>query len=434
MLKSSGLAVILSCLLLSGSPAAADNFPTAPPASEGFSQERLAQIRTLLKKEIDADRMPGAVVMIARDGKLVYSEAVGFQDKAAGKPLGKDAIFRIYSMTKPFVSVVTMMLVEEGQLQLADPVTKYLPGFAEMKVLVTDKDGNSSIEAARRPITIQDLLRHTAGYDYGESTTLPEIKAAYAETGLYRPDGILYDSRGETAEAKIAAFSKVPLAYQPGTNWKYSKATDLLGRILEKVTGKRLGDLLAERLFRPLNMPDTGYFVPAGNQRRIAEALPVNPLTGGPNDRLYDVTAPPANDPGDSGAVSTAADYMRFCQMLLNDGELDGKRYLSPTTIRLMTSDQLGNRTTLPQEPGELLMGVQGYTFGLGFMVRRGPGIASVPGTEGEYLWGGAGGTFFWVEPKSRLAVVVMAQTPGPIRQYYRRLFKQVIEQAIVAQ
>jgi CubicO group peptidase (beta-lactamase class C family) len=161
--------------------------------------------------------------------------------------------------------------------------------------------------------------------------------------------------------------------------------------------------------------------------------MPINPLTGKPNERLYDVTAAPANDPGDSGSVSTAADYLRFCQMLLNDGELDGKRYLSPTSIRLMTSDQLGSRTTLPLEPGELLMGVQGYTFGLGFMVRRGSGLASVPGTEGEYLWGGAAGTFFWIEPKARLTVVVMAQTPGPIRQYYRRLFKQMVEQAVIA-
>jgi CubicO group peptidase (beta-lactamase class C family) len=259
MLKTSGLAAILSVLLLSGGLAAAEALPTAPPASEGFSPERLTQIRTLLKKEVDSDRMPGAVVMIARDGKLVYSEAVGFQDKAAGKPLGKDAIFRIYSMTKPFVSVVTMMLAEEGQLQLADPVSKYLPGFTDMKVLATDKDGNATTEPAKRAITIQDLLRHTAGYDYGEATTIPEIKKSYAEAGLYHPDGIQYDSRGETADAKIAGYAKVPLAYQPGTNWKYSPATDLLGRVLEAVTGKRLGDLLAERLFRPLNMVDTGY-------------------------------------------------------------------------------------------------------------------------------------------------------------------------------
>jgi CubicO group peptidase (beta-lactamase class C family) len=403
--------------------------PAAKPEAVDVSPDRLSQIRTVLQKEVDTDRMPGAVVMIARRGQLIYSEAIGFQDKTAGKPMTKDAIFRIYSMTKPLASVAAMMLVEEGRMQLTDPVSKFLPQLAKMEVLVTE-DGRTTREIAKRQMTVHDLFRHTAGLAYGEFSNIPELKAAYAEAKLFQP-GITAESRMITPEQFVAGIAKAPLVHEPGTTWEYSMAVDVLGRVVEVVSGQRLSAFLDERLFRPLDMADTGFKVPEAQWSRIAEPLPKNPLTGGPSEVMLDVKIDPLNDSGGGGAVSTAADYLRFCQMMLNGGTLDGRRYLSPTTVKLMTSDHLGNRPGLPLTPGALLMGVDGYTFGLGFMVRQGPGLAGVPGSEGEYMWAGAGGTFFWIDPKEQLAVVYMAQTPGGIRPYYRRMIKALVAQAL---
>ena len=422
--------LFVAALLLSG-VVLAQGLPTAKPESVGMSSERLGRIKTVLQREIDADRMPGAVIMIARKGKLVYSEAIGYQDKAAGKPMPKDAIFRIYSMTKPLASVAAMMLVEEGRIQLTDPVSKYLPAFATMEVLAKDKEGKTIREAARRPITVQDLLRHTAGLAYGEFSAVPELKAAYAEAKLFQPGGIVAESRLITPDQFTSGIAKAPLVHQPGTNWEYSMSVDVLGRVVEAVSGQRLSAFLDERLFRPLKMVDTSFVVPAAKYSRIAEPLAKNPLTGTANDVMLDVKLEPLNDSGGGGAASTAADYLRFCQMMLDGGKLDGKRYLSPTTVKLMASDHLGTRTATPLSPGVLLMGVEGYTFGLGFMVRTGAGLAAVPGSEGEYMWAGAGGTFFWIDPKEQLAVVYMAQTPGAIRPVYRRLVKQLVGQAV---
>jgi CubicO group peptidase (beta-lactamase class C family) len=422
--------VVATALVLVG-PAFAQGLPTAAPEAVDVSPERLARIRPALQKEIDADRMPGAVVMIARRGQLIYSEAIGFQDKATGKPMTKDVIFRIYSMTKPLTSVAAMMLVEEGKIQLTDPVSKFLPQFAKMDVLVTDKDGKTTREPAKRQITIQDLLRHTAGLSYGEFSSSPELKAAYAEAKLYQPDGITAESRMITPEQFTTGIARAPLVHEPGTTWEYSMAVDVLGRVIEAVSGERLSVFLDERLFRPLKMVDSGFKVPEANWSRIAQPLPNNPLTGKPNDVMLDVKLDPLNDSGGGGGVSTAADYLRFCQMMLNGGTLDGHRYLSPTTVRLMASDHLGNRPGAPVMPGQQLMGVDGYTFGLGFMVRQGPGLAGVPGSEGEFMWAGAGGTFFWIDPKEQLTVVYMAQTPGAIRPYYRRMIKALVAQAL---
>jgi len=404
--------------------------PVNKPETVGISPDRLSRIRAVLQKEVDADRLPGAVVMIARRGQLVYSEAIGFQDKAAGKPMTKDVIFRIYSMTKPLASVAAMMLVEEGKMQLTGPVSKFLPQFAKMEVLVTDKDGKTSREVAKRQITIHDLFRHTAGLAYGEFSNVPELKAAYAEAKLFDP-AITAESRMITPEQFVAGIAKAPLVHEPGTTWEYSMAVDVLGRVVEVISGQRLSAFLDERLFRPLGMVDTGFKVPEAQWKRIAEPLPKNPLTGAANEPMLDVKIDPLNDSGGGGAVSTASDYLRFCQMMLNGGTLDGRRYLSPTTIKLMASDHLGNRPGSPLTPGALLMGVEGYTFGLGFMVRQVPGLAGVPCSEGEYMWAGAGGTFFWIDPKEQLAVVYMAQTPGAIRPYYRRMIKALVAQTL---
>jgi CubicO group peptidase (beta-lactamase class C family) len=409
-------------VLAQGAPAHAQ--PMAAPGAVDVSPERLARIRPAIQGEIDAGRMPGAVVMIARKGQLIYSEAIGFQDKAAAKPMTVDAIFRIYSMTKPLASVGAMMLVEEGKIQLTDPLSKYLPQFEKMEVLVTGPDGRKIREPAKRPITIHDLLRHTAGLAYGEVSPLSEIKTAYAEGKFFDPAGATYESRMVTPEQFTAGIARAPLVHEPGTTWEYSMAVDVLGRVVEKVSGQRLSVFLEERLFRPLKMVDTGFKVPQAQWSRIAEPLPGAIA-------MLDVKIDPLQDQGGVGGVSTAADYLRFCQMMLNGGTLDGHRYLSPATVKWMASDHLGNRPGSPLTPGGLLMGVEGYTFGLGFMVRQGPGLAGVPGSEGEYMWAGAGGTFFWIDPKEQLAVVYMAQTPGPIRPYYRRMIKALVAQAL---
>lgn len=421
-------ALVLS--LCASVPAYSADLPSGAPQAQGLSPARLARIRDVIQSEINTDRMPGAVVLVARKGVISYADTIGFQDKAAGKPLQRDAIFRAYSMTKPLVSVLTMMLAEEGKLQLADPVSKYLPAMSKMQVMVNPADASGATVAANRAITIQDLLRHTSGLTYPEFTRFDSMRKAYQEAGLFATD-IPAKWITLTPAQQVDAFAKAPLQWQPGSTWEYSLSTDLLGRVLEAATNKPLSVLLNEKLIQPLGMKDTSFVVPASKVSRIAEPLLIEPLTGGPMAKVLDLTKPMGNESGGAGLATTADDYLRFCQMLLNGGTLDGKRYLSRTTIALMTSDQLGPKVATPVQPGELLMGVQGYTFGLGFMVRQGAGLASVPGSEGDYAWAGLGGTFFWVDPKEQLIGILMTQTPGAIRQYYRRMIKQLVYQAI---
>ncbi|MEA9603324.1 serine hydrolase domain-containing protein [Polynucleobacter sp. JS-JIR-II-c23] len=415
--------------------AIAQNIPTAKPEDVGMSSARLKNVKASLQAEVDKGNIPGAVVMINRKGKLVYSEVVGYQDKSANKAMSKDSIFRIYSMTKPLASVAAMILVEEGKMQLADPISKFMPEFANMQVSVGTKDSGGNMEyslvPAAKPITVQDLLRHTSGIGYPEITSNPNIKKAYTDAGLYVAGGTDYDQRRVTPQEMIAGIAKAPLSTQPGTNWEYGMSVDLLGRVVEVVSGKRLGDFLQDRVFTPLQMKDTAFSVPTDKKSRIAEPFATDPFNKAPI-KLLDVTIKPSNDSGGAGAAGTAGDYMNFASMMLNGGELNGQRILSPMTVNLMASDMLGNRTTVPLSPGQLLMGVDGYTFGLGFMVRQGQGLASVDGSPGEYMWAGAAGTFFWIDPKEQLAVVVMSQVPGPIRPYYRRMIKQLVSSAVI--
>ncbi len=430
-LARAALAASLSACFIASAPSLqAADLPSASPQSQGLSAERLSRVRSLFQAEVDAGRMPGAVVLVARKGKIVQAEALGYQDKDAGKPMKRDAIFRAYSMTKPMVSVLTMMLVEEGKLQLTDPVSKFFPAMASMKVLSNSADSKSERVPAAKPITIHDLLRHTSGLSYAEFSRFPAIKGPYQEAGLFSNE-----VQGQwimlTPEQQVEALSRAPLLWQPGTTWEYSLSTDLLGRVLEVIAQKSLGELMEEKLLKPLGMKDTSFVVPASKASRLAEPLRIDPLTGQPYYLVLDVTRTMGNDSGGAGISTTADDYLRFCQMLLNGGTLDGRRYLSRTTVALMTSDHLGSRIATPVQPGELLMGVQGYTFGLGFMVRQGAGMAGVHGSEGDYAWGGYGGTFFWVDPKEQLIGLLMAQTPGASRQYYRRMIKTLVYQAL---
>jgi CubicO group peptidase (beta-lactamase class C family) len=248
---------------------------------------------------------------------------------------------------------------------------------------------------------------------------------------LYKSGGLDYDARDLTPAEEIEHLAAAPLAHQPGTVWEYSMASDLLGRVVEAASGTRLADFLEERLFKPLKMKDTGFFVPPDKLPRLAQPLANDPVTGKPI-RLIDVSARPRNDSGGAGAVSTPMDYLRFAQMLFGGGQFDGARILSRTTVNLMTSDHLGSRIAVAVSPGELLLGTPGYTFGLGFAVRLAPGIAAVPGSAGEFMWGGYAGTYFWVDPKEELVGVYMSQATGTTRPYYRRLVKQMVYQAIL--
>jgi CubicO group peptidase (beta-lactamase class C family) len=409
--------------------------PEVPPEQVGKSKPKLERIHAALTQHISEGKLPGTVVLVARKGRMVYADTAGFQDKDEGKPMALDSLFRIYSMTKPLVSVATMMLIEDGVIQLTDPVSKFLPAFKTQRVSVARSDTelarmSYAMMPADREMTVQDLLRHTSGLAYGEITTNAPVKDAYAKAGLYLPGVRDFDARDLTPAEEVERLAAAPLAHQPGTVWEYSLAVDLLGRVVEAASNKRLADLLDERIFKPLKMRDTSFWVPSGKLSRLAQPLATDFATG-QAVKVIDVAKEPKNDSGGAGAISTAADYLRFSQMLLNGGQLDGTRILSRTSIALMTSDHLGSRISTPFGPGELLLGTPGYTFGLGFAVRPGGGIAGVPGSAGEFMWAGYAGTYFWVDPKEELTAVYMSQAPSPVRSYYRKLMKQLVYGAI---
>jgi len=414
--------------------AVAQALPRASPESVGMSTERLGKLTAALQQEVADKRLPGAVVMVARKGKLVYSQAFGGLNNAAGSPMTEDAIFRIYSMTKPLVSTALMMLVDDGKIQLTDPVSKYLPPFKSPMVSVSTLDAvsgavNNRLVPANRDPTIYDLLRHTSGIAYGELTRNALVRDAYVKAGVFKPT-LDFDARDLPGPQMAEGLGKAPLAQQPGTTWEYSLSVDVQGRVVEAVTGKRLGDFLQERLFGPLKMIDSGFSVASTKLPRVAEPFAKDPATNVDN-RLVDVSQVPGNDSGGAGGVSTASDYLRYCQAMLGGGQLDGARILSRTTVRMMTSDHLaGINTTM--NPGALLLGSPGYSFGLGFLVRPADGNAAVQGSAGEFMWAGYAGTFFWAEPKEQLCTVYMTQAPSPLRAGYRRMMKELVSQAIV--
>jgi len=403
----------------------AADLPTAAPEDVGFSSERLARIGPVIKKEIEKGQYPGAVMLVARHGKVVYFDSVGQLDPAGGKPMTKDAIFRMYSMTKPYTSVAIMMLMEEGKLRVSDPVSKFIPAFATLQVSVPVTDPYTGATKyinvpTEREVTIQDLLRHTSGFVYGGFTSHPKVKELYAKENV--------DWKDLTGAEQIERLAKVPLAHQPGSTFEYGLSVDVLGRVVEAISGKTLGEFLQERVFAPLGMKDSAFIVSQDKVGRLAQPFATDSATNTPIS-LLDVTVAQKNDAGGAGSVGTASDYARFLQMMINGGELDGVRLLSPTTVRYMTVDHLGpdikfsGVTTLPPGTG----------FGLGFAVRKETGRFEVTGNEGEYYWAGAAGTGFYVDPKDDIVVVWMTQgQPGMSRRYDRYLFKQLVYQAIV--
>ncbi|MEO9189076.1 MAG: serine hydrolase domain-containing protein [Acetobacteraceae bacterium] len=384
-------------------------FPTARPEEEGLSPEALARLRAALNSRIENGHVPGAVAAIARNGRLVLHEAFGARDPIARDPMPRDAIFRIYSMTKPIVSVAAMMLWEEGRFLLSDPIARFIPAFAGSKVLVAGEN-----VAAERAITIQDLLRHTSGLTY-EFRGTEAVHRAYMDAKIYR--------RSQTNEDQAAMLAALPLIDHPGARWEYSRSTDVLGRLVEIVSGETLGAFVKTRILDPLGMEDSGFFVPEADQARLAGGFAKDPESGA-DVPLLDVREEPSFESGGGGMVGTALDYLRFTQMLLDNGEAHRVRLLGRKTMELMTSDHLGAIKGSP----DLLP--PGHGFGLGFAVRLAPGMAPFPGSVGSYFWGGAAGTTFWIDPKERLTAVLMIQAPGQ-REHYRVLFRDMVYAAI---
>jgi CubicO group peptidase (beta-lactamase class C family) len=371
--------------------------------------------------------MPGAVVAIARKGKLVYYEAFGFLDKARGTPMPKDAIFSIASMTKPMVAVGALTLYEESRLLMNDPIGNYLPALKNMSVaaLRTDAGGREVIDrvpALRQP-TVQDLMRHTAGFTYGNQGTTALHKAYPAGSGNV--------AETMTGLEFIDALGKLPLHYQPGTRWDYSYGLDILGVAIETIAKEPLGRFLQERVWAPLGMVDTTFTVSSDKASRIAKVLPTDPITGLPQS-VRDPTLGWKFECGGGCAASTALDYLRFAQMLLDKGTLEGTRILGRKTVEYMTSDQLGPGVDATHLHNFAVESLDGYGFGLSVAVRRGSGVAGIAGSPGDFRWSGAQGTLFWVDPKEELAVVYMAQTPGQIRAHYRQVLPALVLQAIV--
>jgi CubicO group peptidase (beta-lactamase class C family) len=362
--------------------------------------------------EVERRRVPGGVALIARRGRIGYFESFGQRSVATGAPMTNDAIFRIYSMTKPITSVAAMMLWEEGRFLLSDPIAKYLPDLDKLHVAV-ERGTELELVPLERPITIQDLLRHTSGITYEFRGPGP-VQKMYMAAKVY--------SRSQSSADQVATLGRLPLLQQPGTRWEYGRSTDVVGRLVEVLSGQRLSAFFERHILGPLGMVDTAFHVPERHHARLAEAFANDPDSGGVV-QLLEVRSAPNFESGGGGLVSTAGDYARFLQMLLNGGRLDDQRLLSRKTVELMTSDHLGPITGA----SDLLL--PGHGFGLGFAVRLQAGIASVPGSVGQYFWGGLAGTTFWVDPKEQLFAVLLIQAPGQ-RDYFRTLFRDLVYSA----
>jgi CubicO group peptidase (beta-lactamase class C family) len=388
--------------------------PQAKPEALGLSPVRLQRMSDAFRREIDKGTVPGVTVMVARRGQIGWFEALGRQNPAAPTPMAHNSLFRIFSMTKPIVSVGIMMLLEEGHLLLGDPVAKYIPEFAGQKVGV-EHNGKLNLVPLSRPMTIQDLLRHTSGITY-DHTGNGLVQQLYRQTGLR--------SRKITSAEHAAMVASLPLKCQPGAEWNYSRSTDILGRIVEVVSGKALSAFLTERILAPLQMTETAFHTGQENADRLAEPFAADPWTG-EKVQLFDMLEQPVMESGGGGLVSTTMDYARFCQMLLNGGVLDGNRLIGRKTLELMASDHLGPAVKVE---GTLLQ--PGHGFGLGFAVRTQQGVAPFPGSVGQFFWSGMGGTFFWIDPKEELFAVLMSQGPGQ-RDHTRTLMRNLVYAAV---
>ncbi len=401
--------------------ASAQPLPVAEPESVGMSADRLDRIAQLVRRKIHDDKLVGAVTMVARRGKLVHFEEFGQADVEADKPLRKDAIFRIYSMTKPITSVAAMMLLEEGKFQLHDPLHWNLPEFKDVRVYVGGDSGDEEFVEPVRPITVRDLLTHTSGLSYGIFGSTP-VDAMYRQAEVH--------DESVPLEEMVRRMAKMPLLYQPGQQWHYGRSTDVLGRLVEVASGMTLDDFFRQRIFEPLKMKDTAFYVPAEK----VERFPVNYQWGESGNRtIADHPATsrylkrPISLSGGGGLVSTAHDYLRFCQMLLSGGQLGDVRLLSPKTVKLMTMNHLDD--AISHANGDPLG--PGSGFGLGFRVILDASRSQKLTSVGSYSWGGMASTMFFIDPQEQLIGIVMMQKfPTDLR--FRDEFQTAIYQAIV--
>ena len=410
-------------------PVAAQGIPKAQsPEEVGFLATRLKRLSDRINEGVQKGELPGAVVLIARNGKIVMFDAFGFRDREAKAPMTTDAIFRIASMTKPIVSVAAMILVEEGKLSLADRVSKYIPAFADTKVAVEVKNPDGTVEMRLepqlRPMTVQDLMRHTSGLTYGVAG-LNKVKQSYVDMKVM--------DANQTNEQMAEKLSKLALLYQPGTHWEYSMSTDVLGRVVEVASGMTLDKFIEERITKPLRMGDTGFEALPDKKDRGAKPQKEGPKNEVP--AIPDITLKTTWKSGGGGMVSTAADYARFLQMFANGGQLDGVRLIARKTIDLMTADSLPPDIKMGEDSGHLgemepsaAMG-QGFALG-GYTVRTEQGRNPLPGSPFDYHWAGVWGTYFWHDPRERLYVVFMMQAPA-VAARYRRLVRQLVYQAL---
>ncbi|MBI9016960.1 MAG: beta-lactamase family protein [Phycisphaerae bacterium] len=380
------ICIIFAATLSGATQPKPKELPTATAKEVGMSQEKLDEIAPAVRKFIDDEQITGASVLVARNGKIIYNETFGLMDREAKKETQKDTIYRFYSMTKPITSVAAMILYDQGKIKLDDPVSNYLPEFKDLKVY--DESGKN-VEL-NKPMTVRDLLRHTSGLTYGIFGNTPVDK-------MYRQQKIL--NRNIPLEKMTDSLGKIPLQYQPGTKWHYSVSADVLGALIERVSGESLDEFFQENIFKPLDMKDTSFMVPKDKVQRFAACYSPKPgkglkLNDAPKTSEY--LTKPVKLSGGGGLVSTGRDYMRFCQMLANEGQLNGTRILKKETVNMMTQNQL---------PKGVYQGI-GSGFGLGFSVRLFGG--KIP--KGEYGWGGAASTHFWISPKDKIVVIALSQ------------------------
>ncbi len=400
--------------------------PTKPPLplssvpGQGFTPEGLKRIDAFFADQIANNKMPGAVLAVSKNGKLVIFKPYGYLDKAANKPMTTDAIFNLASMTKVMAAVSGLTFYEEGKLPLNAPISNWLPQFKDMKVGKVDADGNLTTVPAKNPITVQDLMRHTNGLTYGGRGATPVHK-------LY-PAGSAPAAFQYNAQEFIDKLASTPLLYEPGTVWDYGFGLDVLGIIQEKIADKPLQQVMQERIWSKVGMKDTTFALAEKDRSRLAQPLPIDPVSGKP--QKVDIHSKKIQfDCGGSCAYSTAGDYIRFGQMLLNGGSLDGKKVLSPQTVAFMTANHLNkdikNNVGLT-EPGRV-----GYGFGLGVAVRTDRGLSAINGNVGDFTWNGAYGTIFWADPQEQMVVVMMGVAPGDIRKVHREQLNAVIYGAL---
>ena len=386
----------------------------ATPEEVGLSSVQLKRLEEVTKAQIDSGLLPGAVMLVARRGKVAWLSVQGKRDPAAGDAMKADSIFRLYSMTKPIVSIALMQMVEEGRLQITDPVSKYLPEIGKMKVgTEVTVEGRTTLHLAdpTRAMTVQDLLRHTSGLTYG-SRGGGLINASYVDAKI--------GDRAASNEELVQRLSGLALKFNPGDRWEYSVAVDVQGRLLEVLAGKKLGDVLAERVLNPLGMVDTGFQVPAA---KVARAAQPGPRPGGqPMTPRFAVDDGAKYESGGGGLLGTMDDYLRFTTALANGGSFQGKRIIGRKTLEFMTADHTGNR---PGRPA-------GLGFGLGFEVRTRTGDSALPGSVGEYGWAGNAGTIFWIDPKEQLIAIYMIQVSDPDRIELRNRFRTMVQAAII--